>query len=368
MEDPDLQKSTWQLRCPCKDELSTKREDSRLSISKDILDTMIIKKEAVGDFFFDKDWPIFQNIIFRPKEEYNWNFLLQSPFRFFIDINSKCNLSCLWCYFWEKGKEEMSYWDFQKIVDSIVAANSVGIQLLWGEPTLHPELYEMCKYAKEKWLKVEIISNWYRVDDLLLDKLEGLVDLFWISIDWDEDIHNQLRWKKDSYSKAVSTYTKLKEHGYFTKIIMTINKLNYKKLSHVASLCDDKTDLEVKNIVCNGLDTNDLSLTKEIKIEVKKQLLDLDLSRNATPIGFDDIKNTAFYWCPWWAFTWSIDVYGNAYSCIYMRGKEQILWNVLSASVLDIWEENNKRILEEKPEKCLSCWFLKYCWWKCYLK
>jgi hypothetical protein len=76
---------------------------------------------------------------------------------------------------------------------------------------------------------------------------------------------------------------------------MTINKLNYKKLSHVASLCDDKTDLEVKNIVCNGLDTNDLSLTKEIKIEVKKQLLDLDLSRNATPIGFDDIKNTAFY-------------------------------------------------------------------------
>jgi radical SAM protein with 4Fe4S-binding SPASM domain len=51
-----------------------------------------------------------------------------------------------------------------------------------------------------------------------------------------------------------------------------------------------------------------------------------------------------------------------------MRGKEQILWNVLSASVLDIWEENNKRILEEKPEKCLSCWFLKYCWWKCYLK
>ena len=109
MEDLDLQKSTWQLRCPCKDELATKREDSRLSISKDILDTMIIKKEAVGDFFFDKDWPIFQNIIFRPKEEYNWNFLLQSPFRFFIDINSKCNLSCLWCYFWEKGKEEMSY-------------------------------------------------------------------------------------------------------------------------------------------------------------------------------------------------------------------------------------------------------------------
>ena len=116
----------------------------------------------------------------------------------------------------------------------------MGIQLLWGEPTLHPELYEMCKYAKEKWLKVEIISNWYRVDDSLLGKLEGLVDLFWISIDWDEDIHNQLRWKKDSYSKAISTYMKLKEHGYFTKIIMTINKLNYKKILHVASLCDDK--------------------------------------------------------------------------------------------------------------------------------
>jgi MoaA/NifB/PqqE/SkfB family radical SAM enzyme len=88
---------------------------------------------------------------------------------------------------------------------------------------------------------------------------------------------------------------KLKEHGYFTKIIMTINKLNYKKILHVASLCDDKNSLEVKNIVCNGLDSHDLSLTQEIQAEVKKQFLDLDLSRNATPIGFDDIKNTAFY-------------------------------------------------------------------------
>jgi radical SAM protein with 4Fe4S-binding SPASM domain len=96
--------------------------------------------------------------------------------------------------------------------------------------------------------------------------------------------------------------------------------------------------------------------------------LDLDLSRNATPIGFDDIKNTAFYWCTGWTFTWSIDVYGNAYSCIYMREEKNILWNVLSESVLDIWRENNKRILERKPEKCLSCWFSKHCWWKCYLK
>ncbi|MDR2415412.1 MAG: hypothetical protein LBD75_02095 [Candidatus Peribacteria bacterium] len=46
---------------------------------------------------------------------------------------------------------------------------------------------------------------------------------------------------------------------------------------------------------------------------------------------------------------------------MYMRNKENILGNVYSQSILDIWKQNNEYIIQGKKEQCLDCDFLHRC-------
>jgi radical SAM protein with 4Fe4S-binding SPASM domain len=111
-----------------------------------------------------------------------------------------------------------------------------------------------------------------------------------------------------------------------------------------------------------------LQITKNISIRIKEILENLWLSLNSLPQGFSQSQNVEFYWCPWWTFSGCIDVAWNVYACLYMRNKENILGNVYSQSILDIWKQNNEYIIQGKKEQCLDCDFLHRCWGKCLVK
>lgn len=106
-----------------------------------------------------------------------------------LESTSHCNANCYFCprHILTRGKGFMDVKLFERAVDEIgvYGVNRLTLHLM-GEPLLHPEIFEMVKYAKtkEKIRRVEFSSN----GALLTEKrIQQVIDsgLDWIMVDMD---------------------------------------------------------------------------------------------------------------------------------------------------------------------------------------
>ncbi|HID87236.1 MAG TPA: radical SAM protein [Anaerolineae bacterium] len=89
--------------------------------------------------------------------------LVSMPYRYFIDPLNVCNLRCPLC---PTGRGElmrpqgkMNLEDFKRLVDQI-APYAYSVQLFnWGEPFLHPHIFDMIRYASQRRISVQLSSN-----------------------------------------------------------------------------------------------------------------------------------------------------------------------------------------------------------------
>lgn len=101
------------------------------------------KKNTISFKEYRKNW------IYRPESSHKGEF----PLSLNIEITTKCNLACTFCYHRELNKEQKIHMDmklFKKIIDeakkyALPAVNLNGL----GEPITHPKLIEMIRYCKE---------------------------------------------------------------------------------------------------------------------------------------------------------------------------------------------------------------------------
>lgn len=118
-----------------------------------------------------------------------------------IETSSLCNLKCPMCYttteeFKEKVCAKLMSEDlFYKIIDEISGKVCAVRLSLRGEPTLHPQLIQFIKYAKEKGIKeVSFLTNGSRLSDIYIRKLiEAGVDWITISIDGLREEYENIR-------------------------------------------------------------------------------------------------------------------------------------------------------------------------------
>lgn len=118
-----------------------------------------------------------------------------APIHLDIETSSICNLRCPMCMVTvelEKGSESrlkkgLMDWDlYTKIVDEAAEIGVSSIKLNWrGEPTMHPRLADMVRYAKEKnILDVMFNTNAVRLDEKLSKELiEAGLDEIFFSVD-----------------------------------------------------------------------------------------------------------------------------------------------------------------------------------------
>lgn len=119
----------------------------------------------------------------------------KAPIHLDIETSSICNLRCPMCLFTidlEKGNESrlkkgLMDWDlYTKIVDEAAEIGVSSIKLNWrGEPTMHPRLADMVRYAKRKnILDVMFNTNAVRLDEKLSKELiEAGLDKIFFSVD-----------------------------------------------------------------------------------------------------------------------------------------------------------------------------------------
>jgi len=95
--------------------------------------------------------------------------LVPPPDRLYIESTNICNLSCIMC---PTGRKEQvrkkGYMDFElfkAIVDQMAPWVQATTLHIWGEPLMHPRLFDMIEYCHKQGLRSEISTNATLLDE-----------------------------------------------------------------------------------------------------------------------------------------------------------------------------------------------------------
>ena len=102
-----------------------------------------------------------------------------------IEITNKCNLDCNMCPRESLGLEHkhMDLDLFKKIVDRLSGARLITLTG-WGEPFMHPNIFDMIKICKKKGFKVQLTTNGIFLNDSISKKIiNSGIDSISFSID-----------------------------------------------------------------------------------------------------------------------------------------------------------------------------------------
>src|SRR5690242_998491 len=85
------------------------------------------------------------------------------PDRLYVESTSFCNLHCVMCPTGigtiRRPKGYMDIGLFRRLVDEVAPQSPAIVLHSWGEPMMHPKLFEMIRYARERDVWVETSTN-----------------------------------------------------------------------------------------------------------------------------------------------------------------------------------------------------------------
>src|SRR4051812_22010785 len=112
--------------------------------------------------------------------------LLYSPFLAQVVVTRKCNLSCTYCNEFDDVSPPVPTEDLRARLRKLKELGTWAVEWTGGEPLLHPDLFELTRYAKRelKFHKVMLISNAYLLNEKKVTELNDAgLDELQVSID-----------------------------------------------------------------------------------------------------------------------------------------------------------------------------------------
>lgn len=98
--------------------------------------------------------------------KFPWNKYVELPLEtrptLQIFITNRCNLNCKGCFtrkVMKIGPDDMSLFGYLIQLSKFKKCGGIQINLLGGEPLLHPNLSEMCRINKLEGIKTTIYTN-----------------------------------------------------------------------------------------------------------------------------------------------------------------------------------------------------------------
>lgn len=176
--------------------------------------------------------------------EHLWNM----PHRYVIEPINSCNLHCAICPtglgILGRPRSRMSLASYQKLIDQIVPYAYLVELYNWGEPFLHPQIFEIIQYASSRRMGVRLSSNLnhYSVEMAEKTVASGL-DAINISVDGaTQEVYEKYR-RGGNLSKVlthiqwlVAAKRKVNSSKPFITLRVVVNKYNEPQLEDLRQL------------------------------------------------------------------------------------------------------------------------------------
>lgn len=273
-----------------------------------------------------------------------------------------CNNKCQHCFFGTNNKNAPILIDTNRLKEILKELKEIGVKAVefsgGGEPTTHPDIVEIIKYANHLGFDIGIVTNGY-----LLDKLVGCYDMFKfirISVDAATSETYYLNHGVDYFDTVINNLKKVVEsgNGYKLGVGYLITGKNNNDILKAAQL--------YKTIGCRFLQFRPASMEneipKEIMMEAKKLVNQavLESSENYqvfdAGIKWDHIFGERKYKkCTTSCLVSIIKANGDIPMCVLKRNdKDTILGNIYQQSFKDIFfsKLHEKVIDENDVNKC----------------
>jgi MoaA/NifB/PqqE/SkfB family radical SAM enzyme len=274
-----------------------------------------------------------------------------APKEMIINLTYWCNSRCVMCNIWKmRPKNELSFPEWQKIMNDPIFKNIEVLTLSGGEATLHPELTKLAELfvnSMPKLYSLSIITNGF-MTDFIVKKVAELAELckkrkihlsVSVSIDGINKMHEVVRKIPNAFKKSSDTLLALKKLQKQYDFSLGSGSLIFRKnLSETETVekwfKKNKLSLSFQIIgfhetFVNNLETqNNLDFTTDQKDELGKVLKNLAKGRS-----WNNLRS--YYWvdlwnmymkgkprttpCPFLVDQFVLDSFGDVYYCLSER-------------------------------------------------
>ena len=165
-----------------------------------------------------------------------------------IEVTNKCNMCCNTCYANSGKGEDLPLKKIKEMIDfgaKCEGGKGEVLQVSGGEPTLHKDIIEILRYAREKYQYVMLNTNGIRIAEDLdfvkeLSEFKGRFEIYLQFDSFNDDVYEKIRGRKlvDIKKKAIEN---LNKYNIPITLVMTIER--------------DLNDKELGKIIAYGLDT-----------------------------------------------------------------------------------------------------------------
>ena len=271
-----------------------------------------------------------------------------------LELSWACNHSCEWCIY--RTMHQNIYMPMQEVVRvlSFCRSNEVPWIILSGagEPTLHPEFNSIIQLLEDYKLKYVLFTNGSNLEQ------------------FSENLGNSCRYLRISLDAATpQTYEKVHHtpKSVFNKILDNIrimrhynNKLHIglSFVIHHSNVCEISKFIKL----ASSLEINEVLFRKDIrnlKVKFNVNFRNLPKPKNTIIVWRDIIKKPVLKasHCYGAALKMVIDPNGNVPLCCIFRDKDNIIGNIKSMSLENIWYSNRHKEALSKINlsKCPPC-------------
>jgi len=151
-----------------------------------------------------------------------------------IQLTSKCNLNCDFC-FRRLNIKETSFNRIKEVIKKLAEYNTTTLVLSGGEPLLVKDIKKILKFAKKLGIKTVLQSNGI----LLKKRLNSFAPYInWISLSldgWNEQTNAIMRSAKQ-FKATIEVLPLIKKHDIKIKLGTVVTKKNYKNIKDIGKL------------------------------------------------------------------------------------------------------------------------------------
>lgn len=274
-----------------------------------------------------------------------------------IEITSACNLKCQHCGndSGNKNNLELTKEEIFNLIDELANIGVERLGLTGGEPLLHPFLFEIIEYAKDKIPTIAIATNGYFIDEEKIKKFKYYgVKKFIISLDGTRQFHNYFRGNIYAFDYALKAIKLLIENNMEVKVRSVLTKQNQESILNLIKITNEFKIIrhEIIPMCPIGRAKLDLCLTsKEYYNFLKKALhllktIDTKITYQFKPVFgeqslFEDVsleckEKSLNYRCDAFKDSLEITSNGDVIGCSFVR---EVVGNIRNDSILNLWND-----------------------------
>ena len=136
--------------------------------------------------------------------------------------HSACNCRCVMCDIWKDNKnlKQLTETDIKDLLGSLKQLGTQQVLMSGGEALLNPNFFRFCELLQKQNIKVSLLSTGITLKKNAEQLVQWVNDII-VSLDGNEEIHNQIRNIPDAYQKLKEGVREIKSRS-LNRLGMTI--------------------------------------------------------------------------------------------------------------------------------------------------